>query len=151
MSHVYDYPRPCVACETVIFDLYDDSAIPQVLLVLRKNEPFKGMWCLPGGFLEMDEELEDCAIRELYEETGVDIEPRYLRQAFTVGKKNRDPRGRIIAVVYTAVVNRSEHMLCAKDDADEVAWFRIDDLPSLAADHLETIRRTLGEVYHDRS
>jgi len=150
MSYIYDYPRPNVACEAIVFDLHTDD-IPQVLLVLRGREPFRGMWSLPGGFLEEHEELEECAARELYEETGVDVEGRYLRQAFTVGKKNRDPRGRIIAVVYTAVVVRSEYTLCAKDDADEVAWFRIDDLPSLAADHLETVRRTLGEVYHDRS
>jgi len=151
MIHTYDYPRPSVACEAVVFDLHSEDNIPLVLLVLRKNEPFQGMWCLPGGFLEENEELEECAARELYEETGVDIEPRYLRQAFTVGKKNRDPRGRIIAVVYTTVVDRSEHTLCANDDAESVAWLRMDDLPSLAADHLETIRKTLGEVYHDRS
>ncbi len=150
MIHAYDYPRPSVACEAVVFDLHGDD-IPLVLLVLRKHEPFKGLWGLPGGFLEENEELEECAARELYEETGVDLDACYLRQAFTVGKKNRDPRGRIIAVVYTTVVERSEHALCANDDAESVAWFRMDDLPSLAADHLETVRRTLGEVYHDRS
>ena len=150
MIHTYDYPRPSVACETVVFDLHTDN-IPQVLLVLRKHDPFKGLWGLPGGFLEEDEELEECAARELYEETGVDIESRYLRQAFTVGNKNRDPRGRIIAVVYTTVVDRSEHTLCANDDAERVAWLRVDDLPSLAADHLETIRKTLGDIYHDRT
>jgi 8-oxo-dGTP diphosphatase len=148
MPHIYDHPRPSVACETVVFDLHNIPT-PQVLLVLRKKDPFKGLWSLPGGFLEEDEELEECASRELYEETGVDIEARYLHQAFTVGNKNRDPRGRIIAVVYTAVVDNAEYPLCAGDDAAEVAWFRMDELPSLAADHLETIRRTLGEVYND--
>lgn len=109
------------------------------------------MWCIPGGFLDIDEELDECASRELYEETGVDIEPHHLRQAFTVGEKDRDPRGRVIAVVYTAVVDLFEHPLCANDDAEKVAWFRMDELPTLVSDHLETIRRTLGEVYHDRS
>jgi len=149
MNYTYEYPRPSVACETVVFHMNGD--VPQVLLVKRKHEPFKGMWCIPGGFLDMDEELDECAARELYEETGVDIEPRYLSQAFTVGKKDRDPRGRIIAVVYTTVVeDDSMYVLCANDDAEEVAWFSMDALPMLAADHLDTIRRTLGEVYHDR-
>lgn len=148
MNYTYDYPRPSVACETVVFDLQHD--IPHVLLVKRKHEPFKGMWCIPGGFLNMDEELDECAARELYEETGVDIEPRDLQQVFTVGDKDRDPRGRIIAVVYTTVVDNLEnHTLCANDDAEEVDWFSMDELPKLAADHLDTIRKTLGEVYHD--
>lgn len=151
MNYTYKYARPNVACEAVVFDLYNDDGVPRVLLVLRKNEPFKGMWCIPGGFLEMDEELDECAAREPYEETGVDIEPRYLSQAFTVGEKDRDPRGRVIAVVYTTVVDLFEHPLCANSDAEEVAWFRMDELPELAADHLETVRKTLGEVYYDRS
>lgn len=151
MPYVYDYPRPCVSCECVVFDLYDDGGVPQVLLVMRKQDPFKGMWSLPGGFLDMEEELEECAARELYEETGVDLAGEgSLRQAYTKGKVCRDPRDRIISVVYTAVVDRFEHQTCANDDAEQVAWFRMDDLPSLAADHLETIRKTLGEVYHDR-
>ena len=80
----------------------------------------------------------------------MDIEPRCLQQVFTVGEKNRDPRGRIIAVVYTTVVDNLEnHTLCANDDAEEVDWFSMDELPKLAADHLDTIRKTLGEVYHD--
>ena len=150
MPHVYDYPRPCVTCEAVVFDLYDDNGVPQLLLVLRKNEPFKGMWALPGGFLNENEELDECAARELFEETGLDIDSADLRQAMTVGKKNRDPRARIISVVYTAVVDRYEQPICADDDAEEVAWFPMDELPSLAADHLEIVRKTLGEVYHDR-
>tara|TARA_S200002703_G_scaffold133899_2_gene122203 strand:- start:51 stop:473 length:423 start_codon:yes stop_codon:yes gene_type:complete len=139
-----------VTCDTVVFDLYDDDGIPKVLLVLRKNAPFKDMWALPGGFLEQDEELEECAARELVEETGVDVDPNDLRQAMTVGKKNRDPRARVITVVYTIVVDKYEHPICADDDAEEVAWFPMDNLPSLAADHLEIVRKTLGEVYHDR-
>lgn len=161
MSYVYDYPRPCVTCDTVVFDLYDDttgrllgsrdSDTPKVLLVLRKNEPFKGMWALPGGFLNEDEELEECAARELFEETGLDIDPNDLQQVIAVGRKVRDPRARIISVVYTTVVDRFEHDVCADDDAEQVAWFSMDDLPSLAADHLDIIRNTLGMVYHDRS
>lgn len=146
MLYVYDYPRPGVSCEAVIFDLYEN--IPQVLLGRRKNEPFQGMWSIPGGFIKMDEELEECAARELWEETGVDISPDDLQQTFTKGKPERDPRGRIITVVYTTVIDRTEYELCAGDDIEEVQWFKLNDLPSLAADHLETIRKILGEVHH---
>ena len=148
MPHIYDYPRPCVTCSVVVFDLHDNT--PSVLLTLRKEPPFKGMWCLPGGFLEQDEELEECAARELVEETGVDLDSNDLSQAMTIGKKNRDPRDRVITVVYTAVVDKHEHPICAADDAEKVAWFPMDELPSLAADHLEIVRKTLGEMYHDR-
>lgn len=158
MSYVYDYPRPCVTCDAVVFDFYQTRTaarryddIPHVLLVLRKNDPFKGMWALPGGFLNEDEELEECAARELFEETGLDVNPNNLQQAFAVGRKVRDPRARIISVVYTTVVDRFEQSVCADDDAEKVAWFPMDDLPSLAADHLDIIRNTLGRVYHDRS
>lgn len=151
MPYVYDYPRPCVTCDAVIFDLYDEDSIPRVLLVLRKNPPFEDMWALPGGFLNDNEELEECAARELFEETGLNVDASTLRQVMTVGKKHRDPRARIISVVYTAVVDRFEQSICADDDAAEVAWFSMDELPSLAADHLDIIRKTLGEVYHDRS
>ena len=150
MPHTYDYPRPCVTCDAVVFDLNDDDGVPQVLLILRKNEPFKGMWALPGGFLEENEKLEECAARELFEETGLDIGPSRLRQVMTVGNKNRDPRGRVITVVYTIVVDKYEHPVCADDDAEEAAWFSMDNLPTLAADHLDIVRKTLGEVYHDR-
>jgi 8-oxo-dGTP diphosphatase len=151
MPHVYDYPRPCVSCDTVVFDSFDEEGIPYVLLVLRKNSPFKGMWALPGGFLEEDEGLEECAARELYEETGVDVKPDELQQVMTVGNKNRDPRTRIISVVYTVVVDKSYHPTFASDDAEVVTWFRMDALPSLAADHLDIIRKTLGVIQNDRS
>lgn len=138
---------PHVATNIAVFDL--DDNIPYILLTQRAVEPFKGQWCLPGGFVGYDEELEECAARELFEETGLDLDPNDLRQAFAVGRKVRDPRTRIISVVYTTVVDRYEQSVCADDDAEQVAWFRIDDLPSLAADHLETIRRVLGGVYND--
>jgi len=151
MSHVYDYPRPCVSCGVVAFDMTEGDGVPQLLLVNRKKEPFKGMWSLPSGFLDLDEELKTCAQRELYEETGVDLDDEDLWQVFTTGRIVRDPRARTIMVVYTAMVNGSHFTLCAGDDAQEVAWFRMDELPTLAADHLEIVRKTLGKVYYDRS
>jgi len=143
----YQFPRPAVTVDAVIFDMHDDDKIPKVLLIKRKNEPFKGMWAIPGGFLEMDEELEVGAARELYEETGLDIPSSDLQQVVAVGRLNRDPRDRIISVVYTAVVDRFEHTeVCAGDDAEEARWFRVTELQSLAADHLEIVRKALGVV-----
>lgn len=150
MPYVYDFPRPCVSCEVAVFDLCHNEP-PHVLLVLRKNEPFKDMWALPGGFLNEDEELEECAARELFEETGLDIDVSDLDQAFAIGRKIRDPRTRIISVVYTTVVDRTKHSVRADDDAKDVGWFAIDELPSLAADHKSIIRNALGARYYDRS
>ena len=143
----YQFPRPAVTVDAVIFDMHDDDKIPKVLLIKRKHEPFKGMWAIPGGFLEMDEELDAGAARELYEETGLDIRPSDLQQVVAVGRMNRDPRDRIISVVYTAVVDRFEHTkVCAGDDAEDARWFQVTELPALAADHLEIVRKALGAV-----
>lgn len=134
----------------MVFDLYDDDQVPKVLLIKRKQEPFRGMWALPGGFLNLEEELAVGAARELYEETGIDIPPSDLQHAKTVGTVGRDPRGRVISIVFTVVVDRFEHQTCAGDDAEEAKWFGMDELPGLAADHLDIIRDVLGETYHDR-
>ncbi len=142
----YQFPRPAVTVDAVIFDLSDEDKIPLVLLIKRKNEPFKGMWAIPGGFLEMNEELDVGAARELYEETGLDIPSNKLQQVVAVGRRNRDPRDRIISVVYTAVVDRSQHTICAGDDAEDARWFQVTELQSLAADHLEIVRKALGAV-----
>ncbi len=133
-----------VTTSVVLLDIYD--AIPMVLLVKRKNEPFKNMWSIPGGFLEEDEELEECAARELREETAVNIPPHILRQTFTIGTKNRDPRGRIITVVYTTLVDSFAYSLCAGDDAIDVGWYHLHTLPDLAADHLEIIGKVRKNI-----
>lgn len=146
MNYSYEYQRPGITVDTVLFDMYDDDKIPKVLLIKRKNEPFKGMWAIPGGFLEIDEELEVGAARELYEETNIEIPPNELQQVITVGRRNRDPRDRIISVVYTTVVDRYEHTVCAGDDAEDARWFQVTELPELAADHLEIVRKALGTV-----
>lgn len=133
-----------VTTSVVLLDIYD--AIPMVLLVKRKNEPFQNMWSIPGGFLEENEELEECAARELREETTVCIPAFDLRQAFTVGTKNRDPRGRIITVVYTITVDSFKYSVCASDDAIDVGWYHLHTLPTLAADHLEIIRKVRKSI-----
>src|ERR1700737_4987912 len=101
-KYTYDYPRPAVTVDVVIVTR---EGRPRVLLIRRKNEPFRGMWAIPGGFVDMDESLEDAARRELREETGV--RARRLEQLHTFGGPGRDPRGRVISVAYLAEVDAS--------------------------------------------
>lgn len=126
-----DYPRPAVTVDIIIFAVKENEL--KVLLVKRGVEPFKGMWAVPGGFVRINESLEDAAIRELKEETGV--EDVYLEQLYTFGELNRDPRGRVITVAYFALVNFEKIKLDAKTDVSEAKWFSVLELPKLAFDH----------------
>lgn len=117
MAYTYEYPRPTVTTDIVLFagnvDVYQSL---QVLLIQRKNEPFQGMWAFPGGFVDMDEDLLTCALRELEEETGVkNVE---LVQLHTFGSVDRDPRHRTISVVYGGVIPNTLEAI-AMDDADD--------------------------------
>lgn len=104
-----------------------------VLLVRRKSEPFKGMWAIPGGFVEADEELEDAAARELEEETGV--KGIFLKQLGAYGGVRRDPlRGRVVTVSYVALI-RGDQELCSTDDAEVAKWVPVKEIPRLAFDH----------------
>lgn len=134
MKHTYNYPRPMVCTDIII--VAPDKGKKKILLIKRKNEPFKGKWALPGGFVEMEEDLEYSALRELAEETG--IKQGSLKQFATYGKPGRDPRGRNISVVYYYI---SEKPLVAApgDDAAGCGWFDRKDLPELAFDHSEII------------
>jgi len=123
--------RPFVTADAVIFALRDGDL--QVLLVRRSHPPFQGMWAIPGGFVEMDETLEAAARRELQEETG--LTGVTLEQLYTFGDPGRDPRGRSITVVYFAAVPDGRVAPRAGDDAAEVGWWSIYDLPPLAFDH----------------
>lgn len=143
MTYSYEFPRPSVTVDTVVLDLKDRDQIPRVLLVKRKNEPFKGMWAIPGGFLDINEDLADGAARELLEETSVGVFPTSLRQFHVAGELGRDPRGRVISVVFAVSINRHQHMIKAGDDAQDVNWFKITELPQLAADHRSIISRAL--------
>jgi 8-oxo-dGTP diphosphatase len=129
-KYTYDYPRPAVSVNVVIVSR---KPAPRVLLVRRKHDPFAGMWALPGGFIEMDEPLEAAARRELYEETGVEAEE--LEQLHTFGDPGRDPRGRIITVVYLAIVDAAKVKPRAADDAAEVGWHSLRRPPAMAFDH----------------
>jgi 8-oxo-dGTP diphosphatase len=142
-KYCYDYPRAAVTVDIVVVTR---EAKPRVLLIRRKNEPFAGMWAIPGGFVDMDETLEDAASRELREETGV--EATHLEQLRTFGDPGRDPRGRTISIVYLARVNAKQIKPQAADDAAEVGWHEFGALPLLAFDHhriLAYARKRLGD------
>lgn len=104
----------------------------QLLLIKRKNEPFKGCWALPGGFVDEDEDLEQAAIRELFEETQVKVSN--LEQIGAFGKPNRDPRGHMVSVAYFCNVPINT-VATASDDAQEIGWYSLTNLPPLAFDH----------------
>jgi 8-oxo-dGTP diphosphatase len=136
MSYTYEYPRPAVTVDCVIFGL-DDQEL-KVLLIHRGHDPYKDYWALPGGFVDMDEDLEIAALRELEEETGV--KNVFIEQLFTFGTPNRDPRGRVISIAYFALVNLNEHPVNAASDATDAQWFRWDNLPPLAFDHAHILQ-----------
>ena len=128
----YKYARPALTVDCVVFGL--DAESLKVLLIQRKLEPFAGRWALPGGFVEIDESLEEAARRELEEETG--LEQVYLEQLYTFGAVDRDPRERVVSVAYYALVTLSGHRIQADSDASAAAWFATHDIPQLAFDHL---------------
>jgi 8-oxo-dGTP diphosphatase len=129
-KYVYEYPRPAVTVDVV---MVTRDAEPRVLLIRRKHDPFAGAWALPGGFVDMDETLEAAARRELREETGLLAEE--IEQLHTFGDPGRDPRGRTISVVYLTRVDASRVRPRADDDAAEVGWYPLHQLPTLAFDH----------------
>ena len=129
-KYVYNWPRPMVTVDAVVFDASGTS--PKVLLIKRGNEPFKGQWAFPGGFVDMDEELEDAAARELAEEAG--LTGVKLQQLHTFGRCGRDPRGRNITVAFIGVTK--DNQIKSGDDAAEARWFDINKLPpNMAFDH----------------
>ncbi len=139
---VDNFERPALTVDSVVFGL-DDKDL-KVMLIQRNIEPFKGKWALPGGFIHLDETLEEAALRELKEETG--IEKVYLEQLYTFGAINRDPRERVVSVAYYALVNLSDHNIQASTDASDAAWFPIDDLPDLPFDHDHIIESALKRL-----
>ena len=131
-KYVYDWPMPMVSVDAAVFAVRKDGT--KILLINRKNEPFKGKWAIPGGFIGIDEELDDAVARELAEETG--LTGIKLEQMHTFGKPGRDPRGRQITVVYIGIITEGLDRIKAGDDAQKAQWFDINALPSdLAFDH----------------
>ena len=142
MTYTYKYPRPAVTADCVVMTR---EAVPQVLLIERGNDPFKGCWAFPGGFMNMDESTEQCAIRELEEETGLQVTD--IHQVGAYSKVDRDPRGRTITIAYLAIIDAPKEV-SGQDDAAKAKWFPIDALPPLAFDHDE-IMRDAFELYQD--
>ena len=152
MSYTYEYPHFAVTVDNVIFNLKDPNN-PKVLLITRKNEPFKGKLALPGGFLDLeDRSAMGGAIRELKEETNLSLS--YMFQVCTLTKEGRDPRERCISIVYAGIVHDDfEGVIKAQDDASTVQWvslvgIRKDDL---AFDHATAIWKSIQELFDDES
>jgi 8-oxo-dGTP diphosphatase len=142
MKYTYDYPRPALTVDCVVFG-FDEGDL-KVLLVRRDLEPYRGKWALPGGFVQMDESLDDAARRELQEETG--IAKLYLEQLYTFGEPERDPRGRVVTVAYYALVKLTAHGVQAATDAESAAWFPVSDVPRLAFDHEQILEVALTRL-----
>lgn len=146
MPFTYQYARPAVTVDCVVFGLDDEDL--KVLLIQRDIEPFAGRWALPGGFVKMDETLEESALRELGEETG--LTKVFLEQLYTFGNPGRDPRERVVTVAYYALVKLLDHKVQAATDARNAAWFAVDDLPKLCFDHdhilAAALKRLQGKV-----
>ncbi len=139
----YDHPRPSLAVDIVVFTIREN--LLQLLLIRRANEPFLGSWALPGGFINMEEALEEAASRELSEETG--IHEAYLEQLYTYGEPNRDPRGRVVSVAYFALIPANPPVRGeGGNDSSQARWFPIDDLPALAFDHTEIVGYALRRL-----
>lgn len=140
LKYCYRYPHPAVTADCVIFG-YDDNNI-KVLLIQRGNEPYKGHWAFPGGFMNIDETAEQCALRELEEETGLkDVK---VEQFYTFTDVYRDPRERVISIAYYGKIQLSN--VKGSDDADDAQWFSLDEIPNLAFDHDLVLSKALEKI-----
>ena len=142
MSHTYEHARPALTVDAVVFGLGTKAL--ELLLIQRDNEPFRGRWALPGGFVQMNETLEAAVRRELEEETG--LAGVFLEQLYTFGDPGRDPRGRTVTVAYYALVQPGEHRVVAASDARAARWYDVSALPRLAFDHDRVIETALARL-----
>ncbi len=141
MSFTYEYPRPAVTADAVIFDLKGKGKENlNILLIQRKNDPYKGNWALPGGFLDMGETLEECVAREVQEETGIKGMKFYQLEAFS--GVDRDPRHRTVTVAFWGFCHKNPKIK-ASSDAMDAKWFDLKSLPELAFDHELIIKKAL--------
>lgn len=138
----YEYARPALTVDCVVFGL--DEGDLKVLLIQRKLKPYKNRWALPGGFVRLDESLDEAARRELAEESGV--KNVYLEQLYSFGDLNRDPRERVVTVAYYALVKLAGHDVKASTDAENAAWFSVDEAPALAFDHQKILDAALARL-----
>lgn len=145
MSYTYEFPRPSVTTDILVFSIRD--AVLQVLLIDRKFDPYKGAWAIPGGFVQMDEDLTEGALRELEEETGLSGIP--IRQLGAYGAPGRDPRGRVITIAFIALVPSTELIAKGGSDAQDARWFPVDELPPLAFDHAQILADGRAQLARD--
>ena len=131
MTYTYKYPRPAVTADCIVITKEADA---KVLLIQRGDDPYKGCWAFPGGFMNMDETTEHGAIRELEEETGMKVTG--LHQIGAYSKVDRDPRGRTVTVAYLVVIDKPLPVI-GQDDAAQAEWWPLSSLPKLAFDHDE--------------
>jgi 8-oxo-dGTP diphosphatase len=144
MKFSYEFERPGLTVDCVIFGLDLEEGTLKVMLVERDLEPFEGMWAVPGGFVRAGETLEEAAARELREETGIaDV---FLEQLYTFGDPGRDPRGWVVSVAYYALVSPDKHTVRASTDARQARWFPVASLPRLAFDHASILKTALERV-----
>lgn len=142
MAYIYEYPRPALTVDGVVFG-FDEGDL-KIMLIQRNAAPFAGRWALPGGFVHIDETLDEAVLRELREETGVTNV--FLEQLYTFGETRRDPRERVVSVAYYALVKLSEHRPKASTDAREAAWFSVAEAPPLAFDHDKILAAALQRL-----
>ncbi len=142
MNHTYEFPRAALTVDCVVFG-FDEGDL-KVLLIQRGIQPFKGSWALPGGFVRLDETLEEAARRELAEETG--LKDVFLDQFGAFSGLDRDPRERVISVAYYALTKPEEHQTRATTDADDAQWFSAAQPPSLAFDHASILTQALESL-----
>ena len=142
MPFTYQYPRAALTVDCVVFG-FDDEEL-KVLLIERGLEPFKGKWALPGGFVRVDETLDDAARRELEEEAG--LKNVFLKQLYSFGALNRDPRERVVSVAYYSLVKLAAHETKAATDAADARWFPLSKIPKLAFDHAEILAAALARL-----
>ena len=127
-----------LSVDAIVF--YRHQGSQKVLLIQRKNPPFQDQWALPGGFVENDEDLQQAAIRELKEETGIEIDN--MKQVHAFGSPERDPRQRVVTIAYYSVLSQKPESKAASD-AKDAKWFNIDKLPEMAFDHLRILQHTM--------
>lgn len=139
MAYTYEYPRPSLTVDCVIFGKNNHDEELKVLLIQRKNEPFQNQWAFPGGFIDENEPIEKAALRELKEETK--LENVEVTQFYSFGNPERDPRGWTVSIAHYAIVNIEECHIEAADDAKKVDWFALSALPVLAFDHEEILEK----------
>ena len=142
-KYTYKYPRPAVTTDCVVFGF--DGHDLKILLIERGIEPYKGSWAFPGGFLNMEETAEQGALRELKEETGLDL--RYLKQVGAFSDVHRDPRDRVITIAFYALAKKAD--VKGGDDAAKAQWFAINDVPHLAFDHDYILRKAMQKLRED--